>query len=76
MTGQRNYIEELAARVESSKKAGRTLNEIQDGMPIASIKSLQADGYGARVRAGRDDASVQAAVNTNIEHVFQRLGQS
>ena len=57
MTGQRNYIEELAARVESSKKAGRTLNEIQDGMPIASIKSLQADGYGARVRAGRDDAA-------------------
>ena len=45
-------------------------------MPIASIKSLQADGYGARVRAGRDDASMQAAVNTNIEHVFQRLGQS
>lgn len=76
MTGQRNYIEELAARVESSKKAGRTLNEIQDGMPIASIKSLQADGYGARVRAGRDDASMQAAVNTNIQHVFQRLGQS
>ena len=24
MTGQRNYIEELAARVESGKKAGQT----------------------------------------------------
>jgi hypothetical protein len=27
------------------------------------------------VRAGRDEAAMQAAVNTNIEHVFQRLGR-
>ena len=45
-------------------------------MPLASIKALQADGYGALVRAGRDEAAMQAAVNTNIEHVFNRLGQS
>jgi hypothetical protein len=75
MTGQRNYLEELAARVDSGKRAGRTLEEIQTGMPVASIKSLQADGYGERVRAGRDEAAMQAAVNTNIEHVFQRLGR-
>ncbi len=76
MTGQRNYIEELAARVDAGKKSGRTLREIQTGMPVASIKSLQADGYGERVRAGRDEAGMQTAVNTNIEHVFQRLGRS
>jgi cyclase len=75
MTGQRNYIEELSTRVEAGKKAGETLQEIQNGMPVASIKSLQADGYGERVRAGRDETAMQAAVNTNIEHVFQRLGQ-
>jgi cyclase len=76
MTGQRNYIAELAERVALGKKAGKPLNEIQDSMPIASIKSLQADGYGARVRAGRDEAAMQIAVNTNIEHVFRRLGTS
>jgi glyoxylase-like metal-dependent hydrolase (beta-lactamase superfamily II) len=73
MIGQRNYIDELAARVELGKKAGQPLSEIQKSMPVASIKTLQAGGYGAAVRAGRDEAAMQAAVNTNIEHVFNRL---
>jgi hypothetical protein len=73
MTAQRNYIAELAERVETGKNAGKSLGEIQNSMPLASIKALAADGYGARVRAGRDDAAMQAAVNTNIEHVFRRL---
>ena len=72
MTGQRNYIEELAARVEAGKRAGRSLSEIQS-MPFASINALGADGYGERVRAGRDEAAMQAAVNANIAHMFQRL---
>ena len=76
MTSQRNYIEELAVRVEAGKKAGQSLSEIQKSMPVASIKALQADGYGALVQMGRDAAAMQAAVNTNIEHVFNRLGQS
>jgi hypothetical protein len=75
MTGQRNYLEELAVRVEAGKKAGQPLSEIQKSMPVASIKALQADGYGALVLTGRDEAARQAAVNTNIEHVFNRLGQ-
>ena len=45
-------------------------------MPVASIKAFQAKGYGALVRAGRYEAAMQAAMNTNIEHVFNRLGQS
>jgi cyclase len=76
MTSQRNYLEELAVRVEAGKKAGQALSEIQRNMTLASIKALQADGYGELVRAGRDEAAMQAAVNTNIEHVFDRLGQS
>ena len=75
MMGQRNYLEELAARVESGKRAGQPVSEIQKGMPVSSIKAL-ADGYGTTVRAGRDEAAMQAAVNTNIEHVYDRLGQS
>jgi glyoxylase-like metal-dependent hydrolase (beta-lactamase superfamily II) len=70
MTGLRNYIEETAAKVEAAKRAGKSLAEIQASMPIASIKALQADNYGNLVGAK------QAAVNTNIEHIFNRLGQS
>jgi cyclase len=84
MTSQRNYLEELAVRVEASKKAGQSLSEIQKSMPVASIKALQADGYSAQVRAewlrrsdprARDETAMQAAVNSNIEHVFNRLEQ-
>ena len=73
MISQRNYIAEPAERVEKRKQAGLTLAEIQKSMPLASIKAFAADGYGALVTAGRDDAAMQTAVNTNIEHVYNRL---
>jgi len=76
MTAQGNYIQELAVRVEAGRKAGQPLSEIQKSMPLASIKSLQADGYGELVSLGRGEAAMQAAVNTNIEHVFNRLAAS
>jgi len=76
LTSQRNYIEELATRVEAGKKAGQLLSEIQKSMPAASIKALAADGYGDLLFPSRNEAAIQAAVNTNVEHVFNRLGQS
>ena len=76
MTGLRNYIEELSARVDAGKRAGQSLAEIQGRIPVTSIKALQANAYGELVLGHRDPATVQAAVNTNIEHVFNRLGQS
>jgi cyclase len=74
MMSQRNYIAELAERVRKGKEAGMSLTEIQKGMPLASIKAFAADGYGALMTAGRDAAGMQTAVNTNIEHVYNRLG--
>jgi cyclase len=76
MISQRNYIEELAVRVEAGRKAGQPLNEIQKSVTLTSIKAFQSDGYGELMRAGRDEAAMQAAVNTNVEHVFNRLAQS
>jgi cyclase len=76
MTGQRNYIEELATRVDAGKKAGQSRIEIRNSMTLASIKALEADNYGELVRGSRNEAAMQAAVNTNIEHVYNRLGQS
>jgi glyoxylase-like metal-dependent hydrolase (beta-lactamase superfamily II) len=74
MISQRNYIAELAERVRKGKEAGMSVAEIQKSMPLASIKAFAADGYGALMSGGRDAASMQTAVNTNIEHVFNRLG--
>lgn len=76
MRSQRNYIEELTARVETGRKAGQSLAQIQKSMPFSSIRTLQADGYGEAVRDGRDESAIQAAVNTNIEHIYTRLGSS
>ena len=45
MTSLRNYIEELTARVEEGKKAGLTLAEMQKRITVASLKSLQSNGY-------------------------------
>ena len=42
----------------------------------AGCPQVSPDGYGALVFPGRDEAAMQTAVNTNIEHVFNRLGQS
>lgn len=75
MLSQRNYIAELADRVDTGRKAGKPLEEIQKSIPLASLKSFAADGYGDLVTAGRDAATMQAAVNTNIEHVYNRLAQ-
>jgi glyoxylase-like metal-dependent hydrolase (beta-lactamase superfamily II) len=76
MMSQRNYIAELTERVQNGKKAGMPLAEIQKSAPVASIKAFAADGYGAIVTAGRDEAAMQTAVNTNIEHIYSRLGKS
>lgn len=76
MMNQRNYIAELAERVEKGKTAGQPLAEIQRSMPVASIKAFAAGDYGKLMTAGRDEAAMQAAVNANIEHVYNRLGKS
>jgi glyoxylase-like metal-dependent hydrolase (beta-lactamase superfamily II) len=76
MLSQRNYIAELTERVKNGKKAGQPLADIQRNTTVESIKAFAADGYGTIVIAGRDAATMQTAVNTNIEHIYNRLGKS
>jgi len=45
MMSQRNYIEELTARVEAGKKAGLMLAEMQQRITVASLRSMQTNGY-------------------------------
>jgi glyoxylase-like metal-dependent hydrolase (beta-lactamase superfamily II) len=54
----RNYIEELTAMVETGKKAGKPLAELQKSITPASLKTLQANGYGSYVTDNMQKFSV------------------
>lgn len=81
MTNQRNYIEELTGRVEEGRKAGLPVEEMQKRYTVASLRSLQSNGYEAFLT--RIDAEsnphfgkrppLQAGVNTNIAEIFANL---
>jgi glyoxylase-like metal-dependent hydrolase (beta-lactamase superfamily II) len=45
MICQRNYIEELTARVEEAQKAGQPLAEMQKRITVASLKSMHSNAY-------------------------------
>ena len=75
MNDLRNYVEELTQRVEVGKKAGQSVMDLQKNITVASLKSLNADGY-AEFLAGPGDnraASLQPRVNNNIEQIYNRL---
>jgi cyclase len=63
----RNYIEELTARVETGKKAGRSLADLQKSITPASLKTLQANGYGSFVVDSMDKYSVYLGSRTALE---------
>lgn len=81
MTNQRNYIEELTGKVEEGKKAGLTVAEMQKRITVASLRSLQSNGYEAfltRVDAESNPhfgkrPPLQDAVNVNVGEIFANL---
>jgi cyclase len=74
MTDLRNYIEELTMRVSAGKQSGQKVADLQKSITVASLKSLQADGY-AEFLSGRGGtpSSLQSRVSTNVEHIYLRL---
>jgi glyoxylase-like metal-dependent hydrolase (beta-lactamase superfamily II) len=76
MTDLRNYIDELTSRVDAGKKAGKSVADLQQSITVASLKSLQADGYAEFLGGGTAGpaVSLQSRVNMNIEHIYSRLG--
>ena len=77
----RNYIEELTARVEEGKKAGMSKADLQKTITMASLKSLQANGYAKWVADNLNRFSVylgqrtpiEDRLNGNIEAVYDNL---
>jgi glyoxylase-like metal-dependent hydrolase (beta-lactamase superfamily II) len=84
MMSQRNYIEELAEKVENAKKQGLTLEEMKQRFTVASLKSMQSNGYEAflhRTLAASNPhfgpmPPLQDAVNANIADVYKNLDRS
>jgi glyoxylase-like metal-dependent hydrolase (beta-lactamase superfamily II) len=81
MMNQRNYIEELTEKVEEGKKAGLTLAEMRQRFTVASLRSLQSNGYAAVLRRNQADGNphfgetspLQDDVNENIQQVLDNL---
>ena len=81
MTCQRNYIEELTARVEEAKKAGQPLDEMQKRITVASLKSMHSNAYEDflnRTLAATNPhygpmPPLQEGLNENIADVFKNL---
>lgn len=81
MTSQRNYIEELTARVEVAKQAGQPLEEMQKRITVASLRSMQSNGYATFVRRVSGDGNphwgalppLQDGVDENIAQVLKIL---
>jgi cyclase len=84
MMSQRNYIEELTEKVEAGKKAGQGIDELQKRLTVASLKSMQSNGYQAfleKTRAAENMhfgpmSPLQNDVNGNIRDIYKNLDRA
>jgi glyoxylase-like metal-dependent hydrolase (beta-lactamase superfamily II) len=84
MINLRNYIEELTGRIEQGKQAGLTVAEMQQRVTVASLRSLQSNGYEAYLaQTSREDHSpfaqlqpLQNGVNANIADIYKNLDRT
>jgi glyoxylase-like metal-dependent hydrolase (beta-lactamase superfamily II) len=84
MTQMRDYIEELSGIVEAAKKAGKPLAEVQQSIPMSSVKMLQAGGYGDYAADNLNKFTVYAGTHTpfedrfhaNIEAIYKNLDRT
>lgn len=76
-----NYIEEVTGRVEDGKKAGLSVAELQKRITVASLKSLQSNGYAEYITRNTNQLTphfrplppLQAEVNENIRDIYTNL---
>jgi len=84
MTSQRNYIEELTERVEAAKQAGQSLGEMQKRITVASLKSMQSNGYAEFVSRTSGEGNphwgalppLQEDVSENVAQVLTNLDKA
>lgn len=85
MMAQRNFIEELTHRVAEAKTAGQPLEEMQKRIVVASLKSLQSNGYGellqktqwaGQTHFGTTPPPLQEDVNGCVRDVLRNLDRT
>ena len=86
MTNQRNYIEEITAKVEAGKREGLSIEEMQKRLTVQSLRSLQSNGYSeflARIQSegharysAADDSPLQQDINGNIRDIYKNLDRA
>jgi glyoxylase-like metal-dependent hydrolase (beta-lactamase superfamily II) len=84
MIQMRDYIEELAGLIETGKKAGKPLAELQNAITISTLKSLKANGYGTYVDENLKRFSVYLSPRTaledrlraNVEAIYNNLDRA
>jgi hypothetical protein len=70
MTGRRDYIERIGSG-SGGRREGRAFAERPDEMP--GFNRASGEDFGPVLAAGRNETAMQAAVNTNIEHLPNRF---
>ncbi|MEO8053003.1 MAG: MBL fold metallo-hydrolase [Acidobacteriota bacterium] len=81
MSSLRNYIEELSSRVDQGKREGKTVADLQKIVTVASLKSLQSNGYAKYVADNAyktfpnfgPAAGLQGDININIGEIYKNL---
>ncbi|HEY7303481.1 MAG TPA: MBL fold metallo-hydrolase [Bryobacteraceae bacterium] len=84
MTNERNYIEELTSKVAAGKDAGKSVADLQKTITMASLKSLQSNGYANYVTANYSSllpefepaAGLENSVKTNIAEIYKNLDRT
>jgi len=80
----RNYIEELTGLVETGKRAGKPLADLQKTISMTSLKTLRANGYGSYVADNLNKLTVYVGQRTavedrlsaNIEAIYKNLDRA
>jgi cyclase len=81
MSNMANYIEELTAKVEEGKKSGLAVVDLQKRITVASLKSLQSNGYAEYIERNNYRFSpsfgklppLQTGLDTNIGEIYNNL---
>ena len=81
MTNLRNYIDELTGKVAEGKQAGKSVADLEKTITVASLKSLQSNGYAKFLvdveRVSEPNfgppAPLQNGVNANIADIYKNL---
>jgi cyclase len=84
MINMRNYIDELAEKVALGKKAGQPASDLQKTITVASLRSMQSNGYAEYVAKNQyqfetnfgPPAPLQEGVNTNIVDVYENIDRT